>query len=215
MKRLIADCGVPSGSSQIMTISCFLQFRYQWSRIPFSPPPPHFSEYLLPILPHFYDQIARNSRLLVSRPPNQQFQQCRRQINPLLRQPVIHSSPVGNFRFCCNNPPGFQLPQTICQDICSDTFPGSLKLLKCPEAANHQITNDEQRPPISKPLEGDTHRTARPSFCIGFPRQLRQTIKITCEMQVIAGQPALMLQQALCGAGETRILPPERGCRER
>src|SRR5437868_2309887 len=41
---------------------------------------------------------------------------------------------------------------------------GLLELLKCPEAANHQITDDQQRPSISKPLKGDAHWTARPSL---------------------------------------------------
>ena len=53
---------------------------------------------------------------------------------------------------------------TLRQDVRRNPFARCLELLKGPEPADHQIANDQQRPAISKPLEGDTHRAAGPAF---------------------------------------------------
>ena len=50
-----------------------------------SPPPPGFREDLFAILLHFRDDSARRSCFFVPRPPNEQIQKHRRQINSLLR----------------------------------------------------------------------------------------------------------------------------------
>ncbi len=175
----------PSGSRQVTSNSTVPKFRYQWSRVPFPPSAPDFSKDFFAILLHFRDQSTGCCRLLVPRPPNEQFQKYRCQINPFLRQPVVHPSSIRLLRLRGDDPRRFELPQTVRQDVRGNPFARFPELLKCPEPANHQIADNQQRPAISKHLEGDTHRAAGPGFRLGLPRHIRHIINITCKIQAI------------------------------
>jgi hypothetical protein len=179
-----------SVSSVVRSCICFLpclcsKFRYQGSRVPFSPPSPGFSEEIFAVLLHGGDECARRRRLLVPRRPNMQVQEYRGQVNSFLRQPVIHPSSIGLLDFGGEDPRRLELLQTIGQDVRGNPFPRFLKLLKCPEPPDQQITDDQQRPAISKHLEGDAHRAVGAAFRLKFLRHIRQTIEVTCKMQVI------------------------------
>jgi len=84
----------PSGSRKITIGTTDPKFGYQWNRVPFWPPSPDFSEDFLAILRHFHDESGGSPGLLVPRPPNEQLQKYRCQINPFLGQPVVHPSSV-------------------------------------------------------------------------------------------------------------------------
>ena len=86
---------------------------------------------------HFYDESLRRSGLLMPRAPDQQFQQYRREINTLFRQPVIHSSRICFLRLGSDDPKGLKFLQTIRQNVRGNPFSGILELLECPEPANH------------------------------------------------------------------------------
>src|SRR5579872_1316529 len=116
------------------------------------------------MLRHILDQRTGGARLFVPRRPNEQLQKYWSQINSLLRQPVVHAPSVRLFFFGGNDSRGFELLQTVRQNVRSDPFARFLELLERPEATNHQVTNDQQRPAVSKDLERYTHRATRPAF---------------------------------------------------
>jgi len=113
------------------SILSLVKLGHQWSRVSFPPPPPGFSEDLFAILLHLHDESARHPGLLVSRSPNEQLQKDRRQINPFLRQPIVHRSSIRLLRLRRNDPRRFELPQTICQDVRRNPFARLLELLIC------------------------------------------------------------------------------------
>ncbi len=156
-----------------------------------------FREDCFAMLLHVGDESAGRSRLLVPRSPNEQLQKYRRQINSLLRQPVIHPSCIRLLRLRGDDPRRLELPQTVCQDVGGYPLARLLELLKCPEPASHQIADDQQRPAISKHLQGDTHWAAGPTFGLRLPRHRRHLSSITCNMQVISRPVTSALHQAL------------------
>ncbi len=154
----------PSGLHGFVTALIVPEFGQERRRIPLAPPPPDFRNHLFAIVCHSRNQRAGRTRLLMARCPNEQLQKHRRQINSLLRQPVVHSAPV-RFLFFGGNDPGHLEPlQAVRQNVGGNSFARFLELLERPEPANHQVADDEQRPAISKPLERDTYRAAGTAF---------------------------------------------------
>jgi len=43
---------------------------------------------------HIPDDCTGRLRLFIPRPPDQQLQECGRQVNPFLCKPVVHSPPI-------------------------------------------------------------------------------------------------------------------------
>ncbi len=132
---------------------------------------PHFSEKFFPVFCQRLDRGAWNSGVLMARAPDEQFQQRRREINSLLGQPVVNAPAIGDFRFCADDAGGLQTAQPPGKDVGCDSLARILKILECPEATNHHVANDQQRPAIAEDLERDTDRTARPLLRLGFRKQ--------------------------------------------
>src|SRR5579863_6501003 len=168
-----------------MTITAAPKFGQQGSWVPFLPPSPDFRQDLFAISRHLLDASAGQACLLVPRPPDEQLQKHRRQINPPLGQPVVYPACVRFLYLRDDNPGRFELPQTIRQDVGGNPFARSLKLLECSEPAHHQIANNEQRPAVSQHLERDTHGAARPASSLRLPRHIRHPINIACKTQAI------------------------------
>src|SRR5882762_593579 len=158
---LTPACGgssASSGSRQMTTTATVPKLGQQRSRVPFSPPSPDFRQHFFATLLHVHDDSARGPRLLVPRPPDEQLQKDRRQINPLFRQPVVHSSSIRLLPLGGDDPRCFELLKTVRQDVGSNPLTRLFELPECPEPANHQIADDQKRPAIPKPLQRDTQR---------------------------------------------------------
>src|ERR1700722_20805300 len=69
-------------------------FGQQRSMVSFFPSPPYFRQHFCAMLLHILDDGTRRLRLFIPRSPDQQFQECRRQVNPFLCKPVVHTSPI-------------------------------------------------------------------------------------------------------------------------
>lgn len=167
--------------------AAIIESRQERRQVPLLPTPPGFGENRFAVFRHFRDESARRSGLLVPRPPNQHFQEDGGQVDPFFGQTVIHSSPIRFFRLRRDESRRLQLLQTVCQDVGGNPFPRFLKLLKCPKSTNHQIPNNQQRPPVSKQLESDAHRAAGPAFGLKPARHNRQITRVTCKRQVKFG----------------------------
>lgn len=152
------------GSCAFTTSAGVFKPRQEGREVTFEPPPPDFAEDLLAILLHFGYESAGCARLFMPRAPNQQLKQDRRQINPFLRQPVLHFSSICFRRFRVNNGGRFKFLKTVRQDVRGNAFARFLEFLKRAESANHQIANNQQRPAIAELLERDTDRAAGPAF---------------------------------------------------
>src|SRR5487761_291030 len=109
--------GLPLNSCHIAANATVPKLGQQWSRVPFAPTSPDFSENLVAMVLHFRDESAGRSRFLVPRPPNEQLQKHRRQVNSLLRQPVVRPSPIDLIGLRGDDPRCFELPQTVRQDV--------------------------------------------------------------------------------------------------
>ena len=134
--------------------------RQERPRIPLPPPPPHLGQNVFSIPLHLRNYPARSLSILMPRPPDQQLQHQRSEIDPLLRKPVIHPPPVRLLTLSAHNPSLRQPPQPIGQNISGDPLARLLKFLKRPISPHHQIANDEQRPPIPKPLQRNADRAS-------------------------------------------------------
>ena len=161
--------------------------RQERCRIPLPPPPPHLGQNVFSIPLHLRNYPARSLSILMPGPPDQQLQHHRSEIDPLLREPVIHPPPVRLLTLSAHNPGPRQPPQPIGQNISSDPLARPLKLLKRPIAPHHQIANDEQRPPVPKPFQGNADRTSGASLKTPFFsfHHARNLPNITCTMQAI------------------------------
>src|SRR5579872_1250074 len=136
--------------------------RQKWNRVPFPPTPPHFHQNFFAVRRHFLYDGIRGAGFLVSRPPNQQIQNHGRQIDSLLRQPVIHFSSVALFRFRRDDPRRGELVQAVRQNVRRDFLVRFLKLFERVESAHHHVANDQQRPAISQRFERDAQWTPGP-----------------------------------------------------
>jgi len=154
----------PSSLHGFVTALIVPEFGQERRWIPLAPPPPDFCDHLFAIVCHFRNQRAGCTCLLMARRPNEQLQKHRSQVNSLLRQPVVHSAPVGFLLSGGNDPGRFEALQAVRQNVGGNSLARFLELLKRPEPANHQIADDEQRPAISKPVERDTYRAAGTAF---------------------------------------------------
>ena len=78
----------------------------------------------------------------MSRPPDEQLQKHRRQINPFLREPVVYPAAIRFLYFRGNDPRRFEFLQAVRQNVSGNPFARFLEFLKRPKAANHQIADD-------------------------------------------------------------------------
>jgi hypothetical protein len=108
------------------------------------PPSPDFRENFPAILLYLRDESAGCPCVLVPRAPNQQLQQNRRQVNSLLRQPVVHTPAISLLYFRGDDSSRFKLLETVRQNVGRDAFTRFLKLSESSEAANHQIADNQQ-----------------------------------------------------------------------
>jgi hypothetical protein len=115
----------------------------QWLGVALAPPPSHFGEELVPVLLHLLDESAGRSRLLVPRAPHKKFEEYGREIDSLLRQPVIDFSSVRIVRLGGEDSRLLKLPEPVRQNVAGDSFARFLELLKGSEAAYHQVANDQ------------------------------------------------------------------------
>jgi hypothetical protein len=136
----------------------------QRSSIPFPPASPDFHEYLFAILGHVFNHRAGSPGLLMPCAPNQEFQEDWREINPFSRQTIVQLSSVQIVGLRRDDSRRPEPSQAIRQNVCGYPFARLLELPKSSEPANHQITNNQQRPAVSKDLKGDAHRASRPAF---------------------------------------------------
>lgn len=104
---------------------------------------------------HVVDDATGRARILVTRPPHQQFQHYRSEINSLFGQAIIYATAVGFVGFLRDDSCAFQTTQTVGQNVGCDSLTRLLKLLERPVATNHQVANDQQRPAIAESLERD------------------------------------------------------------
>src|ERR1700757_1607567 len=112
----------PSGLHGFVTALIVPEFGQERRWIPLAPPPPDFCNNLLAILRHFRNQSAGCIRLLMARRPNEQVQKYRRQINSLLRQPVVHPACVRFLLFGGNDPGGFEPLPAVRQNVGGNPF---------------------------------------------------------------------------------------------
>ncbi len=113
------------------------EFRKKGSQVPFLPSTPDFRQDHFPILLQFVNESAGGPCLLVSRAPNEQIQEDRRQINSLSGQPVIHLPRVLLVHLRGDNSSRLKLVQTVGQNVRSDSFTRALELLECSVTADH------------------------------------------------------------------------------
>jgi len=78
----------------------------------------------------------------MSRPPDEQLQKHRRQINSFLREPVVYPASICLFYLSGDDSCTFEFLQTVRQDVGGNPFARCLEFLKRPETANHQIADD-------------------------------------------------------------------------
>ena len=133
---------------------------------------------------HFVDSRTRRFGFLVPRGPDQQIQENGGQINALLSQTVIHFSPIGLLGPGSDDSGGFQLLETVRQNVAGDSLPRFQKLFVCSIAANHQISHNEQGPTIAKHLERDAYRAPGAARGLPLSRHGVDGIIFTCILQV-------------------------------
>ena len=150
----------------------------------FPPTTSDFGEHGCAIFRHVVDQSARGPGLLVSRAPDEQLQKYRRQVDSFLRQSIVHPPAVGLFGLLGDDPSGLQPLQAVGQNVGGDALTRAPKLLEGPVSANHKVADDQQRPPVSKPLQRETDGTAGARLGQRLPRHGGQDINITCITQV-------------------------------
>lgn len=109
---------------------------------------------------HVIDNSAGRARILVTRPPHQQFQHYWSEVDSLLGKTIVHAATVGFVGFREDDSSFLKPQETSGQDVSCDSLTRLLELLECAVAANHEIANDQQRPAISEPLERDADRTS-------------------------------------------------------
>jgi len=63
-----------------------------------------------------------------------------------------------------DDPRRLEFLQSVGQDVGGNSLARFLELPKRPEAANHQIADDQERPAIPEPLKRDAHRAAGPAL---------------------------------------------------
>ena len=85
--------------------------------------------------------------------PDQEFQQYRRQVDSFFREPVFFLPPVRWIAFGLYNSRSAQSTQPVRENIRRNPFPGVFEVSERAEAAYHQISHDQQRPPIPKDLQ--------------------------------------------------------------
>jgi len=59
----------------------------------------------------------------MSRPPDEQLQKHRRQINPFLREPVVYPSSICLFHLSGDDSFTFEFLQAVCQNVGGNPFP--------------------------------------------------------------------------------------------
>src|SRR5690242_143257 len=173
----LARLGGPACSRQTATAPAIREFRQYGSRVPILPASPCFDKNLLAIFFHFIYDGAGRARFFVPRAPNEQLQENRRKVNPLLREPIVQLAPIRFFNPGGDNPRHLEFAQTIGQNVGGNPLARTLEFLECPVAANHKIANDQQRPAVSQYFKRDAYRTIGSTFGPGLPCHGREDIK--------------------------------------
>ncbi len=120
------------------------------------------------------DGGARHPSVLVSRSPNQQFQQRGREIDSLLRQPIVDAPAIGLLRFSADNSRGLQPAQTPGQNVGRNALTRALEIFERSQTTNHHVAHDQQRPAVAKDFQRDADRTPRPVLRLGPYSQFRR-----------------------------------------
>ena len=98
--------------------------------------------------------------------PDQQFQKHRSEINSFPGKPVIQFAPVILVFFPSHNSSLLEPLKPVCQDIGCYAFARSFKFFEGSISADHQVADDQQRPPVSKDFESDADGAAGAPFCV-------------------------------------------------
>jgi hypothetical protein len=96
----------------------------------------------------------------VSCRPHHHFRKNRREVDSFCGERINHFSAVGSVPFRGDNSVGFQTAQAVRQNIAGDFFIGLKEFVKAAVAANHHVSQDQERPAISKHLDGSVERAA-------------------------------------------------------
>lgn len=117
--------------------------------------------------------------------PHDHFRKNRCEIDSFCGERINHFSAVGSVSFRGDNSVGFQAAQTVRQNIAGDFFIGLKEFVKAAVSADHHVPEDQERPAISKHLDGSVERTSgAPSGGRLLFRHRGMVALFTCNMQV-------------------------------
>jgi hypothetical protein len=144
----------------------------------------HVSQELLFGGSHLADQRLV-AGFLMARGPQHHLSKHGRKINALGRKRVNQFPPIGGILLGADNFVGFQPAKPIRQNIGGDFFVGAQKFMKGFIAAQHHVSQDQQRPSIAQHFHRSIQRTngAAPGRRFLFSHKGRVAF-FTCKMQV-------------------------------
>lgn len=119
-----------------------------------------FGEDGIAVLSHVRDDFAGCTGFFVICAPDKNFQQDRGEVDSFIREPVEHAACIFRIGFGGEDACILEPAQAIREDIGGDAFTTFLKVFETAEAADHEITHEEQGPAISEDFKRDADRAS-------------------------------------------------------
>jgi hypothetical protein len=101
------------------------------------------------------------------RTPDKHLKQYGSEGDALLCEAVMRAAAIVGSGFMNENAAGLELLQSVREDVGGNALAGALELAKRTVAAHHHVSNDEERPPIPKKIEGNADGASRAAFRTG------------------------------------------------
>lgn len=140
------------------------------------------------VFAHFVDERLI-VRALVCRGPQHHFGENGAEVEPFGSEEVDELAAISAVRARGDNAVGFEAAKTIRKDVCGRPFVGVEEFLKGARAAQHHVSNYQQRPAIAEHFNRGVQGTPRTAFGgrVGFWHVDKLAV-LTCNTQVSWGK---------------------------
>jgi hypothetical protein len=152
-------------------------------RVPLCPALSHRGHKFFLVLPHFPDERLIAGFFVRGRPQDH-FCEHRSKIDTFGGEQINQFSSIVGIPFRGDNSIGFQPPQAVGQYIGRDSFVGLQEFFVRPEAAEHHVADDQERPAIAQHFDGSIQRAPGPAFWTRLLRHFLSIAYFTCILQV-------------------------------